>query len=294
MTSIAIIVLRNGELGDDYLLGRIASCWRESGMQVHLLRGPEATVQADLAILHVDLTAIPGDYLDLACRFPRTLNSRVTDISKRRISRNIVYPGDGYDGPVIVKTNRNCGGIPERRMFGRRTGLRGAIHGLRRRLPWAMRNELRTGEYRLFTAVRDVPRLVWLNSSFVVERFLPEVRDGYYCLRTWVFFGAQESNSLSYASEPIVKSSNVVRRELIPEVPDELREIRRSLGFDFGKFDYSIVDGRVVLYDTNRTPSIGSLSREQFLPQARHLAAGLSSFIDDPTSSRSAIPEAVL
>jgi len=293
MTSIAVIVLRNGEVGDNYLLGRIVSCWRESGIQVHLLRGPEATVQADLAILHVDLTTIPGDYLEFARTFPRTLNSRVTDISKRRISRNIVHPGDGYEGPVIVKTNRNCGGIPERRMFGRRKSLQGAIYGLRRRLPWTLRNELRSSEYRLFTAVRDVPRLVWLNSNFVVERFLPEVRDGYYCLRTWVFFGSQESNSLSYASEPIVKSSNVVRRELIPEVPDELREIRRSLGFDFGKFDYSIVDGRVVLYDTNRTPSIGSLSREQFLPQARHLAAGLGSFIDGLTYSPRAMPEVV-
>jgi hypothetical protein len=47
-----------------------------------------------------------------------------------------------------------------------------------------------------------------------------------------------------------------VRRELVPEEPDELREIRRSLGFDFGKFDYSIVNGRVVLYDRNRTPSV--------------------------------------
>lgn len=293
MTSIAVIVLRNGELGEDYLLGRIVGCWRESGMDVHLLRGPEATVDADLAILHVDLTTIPDNYLDCARKFPRTLNSSVIDISKRRISRNIVYPGDGYDGPVIVKTNRNCGGMPERRIFGRRAGLRGAIHGLRRRLPWTMRNELSTHEYRLFPAVRDVPRLVWLNSNFVVERFLPEMRDGYYCLRTWVFFGGQETNSLSYASEPIVKSSNVVRREIIPEVPDELREIRRSLGFDFGKFDYSIVNGRVVLYDTNRTPSIGSLSREQFLPQARHLAAGLGSFIDDPTYCRTAMLETV-
>jgi hypothetical protein len=29
--------------------------------------------------------------------------------------------------------------------------------------------------------------------------------------------------------------------------------IRRELGFDYGKFDYGIVDGRVVLYDVNRT-----------------------------------------
>ena len=37
-------------------------------------------------------------------------------------------------------------------------------------------------------------------------------------------------------------------------VPEELRKIRAQLGFDYGKFDYGIVDGEVILYDVNRTP----------------------------------------
>jgi hypothetical protein len=34
--------------------------------------------------------------------------------------------------------------------------------------------------------------------------------------------------------------------------------MRARLGFDYGKFDYGIVDGQVVLYDVNRTPAASS------------------------------------
>lgn len=257
----------------------IADCWRQSGVEVHVLPGPDARVEADIGILHVDLTHVPADYLECARRFPYVLNGRVIDISKRHVSRNLVHAGDGYDGPVIVKTNRNCGGAGEDQVHGPPTGASRLIAGVRRRLPWTLRRDIPTADYRLFRSTREVPKLVWLNRDLVVERFLPEMRDGYYCLRTWVFLGDRETNSISYSSEPIVKSSSVVRRESVADIPDELRQIRTSMGFDFGKFDYSIVDGRPVLYDTNRTPSVARLKPEQFMPQARHLADGLESFL---------------
>ena len=94
-----------------------------------------------------------------------------------------------------------------------------------------------------------------------------------------MFLGDRETNSLSYSKQPIVKSENVIRREVVAEVPDELRQIRRELGFDFGKFDYAIVGDRVVLYDANRTPTLGNFPREQYLPRVRHLAEGIGAFI---------------
>ena len=33
----------------------------------------------------------------------------------------------------------------------------------------------------------------------------------------------------------------------------DLRTMRAPLGFDYGRFDYRIVEGKVVLYDVNRT-----------------------------------------
>jgi hypothetical protein len=77
-----------------------------------------------------------------------------------------------------------------------------------------------------------------------------------------------------------VKSSSVIRREVLRDVPDELRRIRADLGFDFGKFDYAIVDGKVVLYDVNRTPTYGGFDREDFLPNMRHLAEGIRGFME--------------
>jgi hypothetical protein len=113
----------------------------------------------------------------------------------------------------------------------------------------------------------------------VVERFLPEKHDGFYCLRTWVFFGDRETGSISYSNEPIVKSNNVVRREPITDVPEDLRLIRQELGFEFGKFDYVVVNGRTVLYDVSRTPSLGRFSTKQYLPQIQLLAEGIRSYL---------------
>jgi hypothetical protein len=159
----------------------------------------------------------------------------------------------------------------------RRTGgLRWCWHAFRRHLPWYLRPNL--DDYPILPKPDAVPLPVWFNRDLFVERFQPERREGFYCLRTWVFFGDRESNSLSYSLSPVVKSSRVVRREPIPEVPDELRATRTRLGFDFGKFDYAVVDGRPVLYDVNRTPSTGwdmtPLLKERFSA----LAEGTNSF----------------
>jgi len=38
-------------------------------------------------------------------------------------------------------------------------------------------------------------------------------------------------------------------------VPEELHAMWARLGFDFGKFDYVVRDGQIVLLDANRTPT---------------------------------------
>lgn len=246
--------------GASYMVKTLIPLWQNQGITVHVHRGLGAPPPADVAILHVDLTTIPEPYLALARTFPRALNVRVRDISKRLTSTGVIRRGDGYRGPVIIKTNRNSAGMIEAEAAIRAGGPARLIHRIRRVLPWHCRAYLR--RYRIFDRVSDVPFTVWLNPDLVAERFQPERHDRYYCLRTWVFLGELESNSLSYSEEPVVKGRNVVRRESVPTVPDELRAIRRRLGFDYGKFDYAIVDGRVVLYDANRTPTLGGTGSE--------------------------------
>jgi hypothetical protein len=249
----------------NYFLTEIAHVWREQRHEITLHPGPTREARADLAIVHVDLTVVPPEYLASARQFGRAINANVPDISKRIISRQLVARGDDYDGPVIVKTNRNCGGLPEAKLA--RKGL----------IPGGM--ACKPEDYPIFQFKRMVSEKFWDNPEFVVEKFLYEQRDGHFCLRTWVFLGDRETNSLSYSKSAIVKSNNVIRREPVAEVPDELRAMRREFGFDYGKFDYAIVDGRVVLYDVNRTPTLGRFSREQFMPRIRLLAEGLDSFL---------------
>jgi hypothetical protein len=262
-------------------LREMAAVWREQGLPVTVCTDSAQHVDADLAVLHVDLTVVPPDYLAFVRRYPVAVNGRVTDISKRRISRNLVRRGDGYDGPVIVKTDRNYGGKAEAYATERGRPLARCAYALRQRLPWAWRAHIPSSGYRVFDSAARVPWAVWRNRHLVVERFLPErgAAPDEYGLRTWVFMGDRETNSICYSRHPIVKSDNILRREPVADVPDELRGMRRDLGFDFGKFDYALVDGRVVLYDANRTPSLGAFTSAEVLPRIRHLAEGIRAFL---------------
>jgi hypothetical protein len=260
-----------------YLVKEIAKFWQEMGFRIEVHRGLDSAPDADVVILHVDLTVMPDDYLAFVQKYPVVINGRVADISKNRISSFLVRRGDGYTGPVIVKTNRNSGGRTEAFQARARMGLPKLIYTVRRILPWSLRANLR--DYRIFPSVDDVPFLVWFNRDLVVERFQPERREDYYCLRTWVFLGDRETNSISYSYQPVVKSSNVVQREPVAEVPEELREVRKRMGFDFGKFDYGIVNGTVVLYDVNRTPTLGGAPSEAFMERIGFLAEGVDFYL---------------
>ena len=114
MPRVAIVVHRHAPLEpSDYWLRAIADCWRDRGIQVELVEAPHIRLKADLAILHVDLTKVPRAYVDCVRSFPATINGQVVDISKRAISQNLLQREDRYTGPVIIKTDLNCGGHPE-------------------------------------------------------------------------------------------------------------------------------------------------------------------------------------
>jgi hypothetical protein len=279
---IAIIVHQYDDFErSNYSIHPIANVWREQGVEVVCVDGAGTAVDADVAIAHVDLTVTPPEYQAVFDRYPVVLNRRVTDITKRRISRLIVQPGDGYDGPVLIKTNNNCGGNRENRLVRHQSYWRSRLVNIGSRLSWAWRTRL--GEYPIFDSPALVPAAVWRNQHLVVERFLPERHGDLYALRVWMFLGDRELNTIVYSPEPIVKGRSVIRREPAPEVPDELRRLRAELGFDYGKFDYTIIDGRPILYDINRTPAeapTGSFSPEVLVERHRLLAGGIASFTD--------------
>lgn len=273
---VVVYVQGRGELADRYVLSLVCHAWRERGGEVVVLDDPTHGLDADLAILHVDLTRRPDCFEPVASRYPRVLNARVRDISKRSVSRELLTPDAAWSGPVIVKTDANFLGRPEDRL-ARRSGnpLRRLGHRLARRLPTSGNRMRRSGRYLVLDGLSRVPADVWRDRSLVVERFLPERRGGSYVLRSWIFLGDRERVYLSCSREPVVKSHNVDRYEVVQDVPPEIREARRRLGFDYGKFDFVLHAGRPVLLDVTPTPTIRGTWGEHHMAVGRWLADGI-------------------
>jgi hypothetical protein len=252
----------------------------EEGHKITVLKGADTFIDADIAILHVDATYVPLEYIELAHRYPRSINAQVTNISKRSISRNIVSRGDGYDGPVIVKTNGNFGGVVDSHLLERENPARRLIGAARRRLPWQFKAEMQKEHYRVYDKHTDVPSFVWWNSDLVVEKFLPERSGKDYCLRNWIFLGDRDTHKIMYSTSPVVLAQSAHRVENGTSVPDELRRLRRELGFDYGKFDYAICEGVPVLYDANSTPTRSRLPEDPAHDRARILAEALDGMVN--------------
>jgi hypothetical protein len=206
-------------------------------------------------------------YSEAAKRYPIVVNGAAVDMRKRLVSHYLVTRDDGWTGPVIVKTDLNYGGIPEKQAAERfrRDGKPADLS------PGPI--VATTRPYPIFASANVVPADVWANPGLVVERFLPEQDERGYCVRAWVFFGDQERCTRYRGTHPIVKSATIVAREVVP-VPDEIRAERERLGFDYGKFDFVVHDGHAILLDANRTPSAPPPNPEIEASNAR-LAAGI-------------------
>ena len=223
-----------------YLIGRMAMEMIRRGHQVEIVHGLEAkNPRADLAILHVDLTCVPTDYLDFAASFKRCLNAQVSDIRKTTVSMAQLSRYPDWKGPVIVKSNLNCHAGGESAKNARRKGSAPEV----RTFP----------EYAVFNSIQDVPEELVSDASLVIDCFMPEREGDLYAIRHWVFCGDQGHCNRFISPEEIIKGANVIRKEPCP-VPGKLHEIRKSLGFDYGKFDFVMHGDDVYLLDANKTP----------------------------------------
>jgi hypothetical protein len=251
-----VVVRRPNDAFDrnPYIIHLLMEQWRQWGFTVDVTGHTDTAVGPRTVVIpHLDATRTPAEYETSFARCAVVVNRTVTDISKRRISENLVIRPTDHDGPVIVKTDRNAGGQPEFERVHDKGRVAQAALAIARRLPWALTGMI--GQYRVFDHPSLVPRAAWRNPLLVVEKFLPERQEGMYCLRQYTFLGTSEINTLAFSVDPIVKARNVTRRQILSEPSPGIRDIRTMLGFDYGKFDYVLQDGRVVLFDANRTPT---------------------------------------
>lgn len=252
------------ELGR-YRALRCSEHWRRWGFEVRVLQGITEPPRADLLIPQVNLSVMPGPYRDYLEAHPRVINRGLYDIRKTAFTRNRVTRDDGYEGPVVVKTNANFGGLPEHRTLMRST--------MRHRLPYTLRRSVRRvfkklahgtaklayvdflepKDYRVFESKREVPDAVFANPALVVERFRPERHGEQYVSRNCAFFGNAGITVWEKSRQPLIRGDAEMQLEIIPnDAP--MGNLRKTLGMDFGKLDYGMVNGEVVLYDVNPTP----------------------------------------
>jgi len=95
---------------------------------------------------------------------------------------------------------------------------------------------------------------VFRNPALVVERFLPEREGDRYFMRHYLFLGDRARNVRVADSTPFMRRSWAVPVDEGLPVPEQVLAFRRRLGMDYGKIDYTIHNGEVVIVDVNRTP----------------------------------------
>ena len=269
-----------------YVLADVAQVWGKAGHDVRVLRGvPARGAEADVCVQRVDQTRTPPACTAYVAGHRVAVNAGVTDISKRAISRALVLPGDGYEGPVIVKSDLNTGGGAEREVLKRRGSVLGRLgHSARRRLPWTLGGSLPVLGYRVFERRAEVPRSVWWNRDLVVERLVTERREGLYWLRSWLFLGDRGAVRFDGSEVPLIKVGHIkvwrFEDQADPAVlPEAVRKRRAELGMQFGKLDFVVTDEETLVFDVNRTPTTMLWEPEHRWRQAELLAGGLDALL---------------
>lgn len=251
-----------------YLLFDVLREIEKLGHSWRVTRGPNP-IKGDAALLHVDCTVVDEPYLALRSHYPRAYNFDTPDISKRAISRLRVMKGDDWAGPVMIKGDLNSQGLMEAKHNGR---------AARAGRPLPHPDAVVTGAYEVVARMADVDDQVWNNPDLVVERFLPEIDDGAFVIRSWIFMGNRERCTRLVSPDRIVKAGGAIRFGPV-EVPDELRAERERLKFDYGKFDFVIHDGKPILIDANRTPGLAKPLEGLIKAGVRNLAEGLDAML---------------
>lgn len=265
------ILLLQARPEQHYVVHALIPVWLRMGYRVFISCNLQDLPPAEAVFVHVDQSEVSAAYLQAAQQYPIQINGRADNISRARYSQIRLYAGDDYDGPVIVKTLNNYGGLPEYL-------AQHAVPEAGTRLALGTTAFLDPNNYPIFNRLRDMPAEVWGNPHLSVEKFLPEREGDVFFVRYWTFFGKQEMAGRYGSRHPIVKFSGMVTPDKFAAPPPILRQWREELGLDYGRFDYVMHQGLPILLDVNKTlgggDSIGS-----YLPRFHQLATGIRDYL---------------
>lgn len=274
MALVSIATL-NGRHQRKSVLRALDALWRESGHEVQI--GKRYSSASDVAFLHHDLSLLDPYRVPTAPEGVPVVNGKALDIRKRGYSQLQIARDTDWDGMVLIKTNLNSFGMPERAARGwRATDATDWTVDLLARWNWKRARRILPPNYPLLEHVREVPEWVWQSPDHLVERFMPE-RDGpHYCLRGWMFLGSRSYGWRLLSNDPMVKTGSMVGHEYFDDVPEELEHVRAACQVDFGKIDYVVHDGRAIVLDVNKTPFFEG---DPASPRLRDLALGIEDYL---------------
>ena len=284
LDGIRIGILHHDRIGivrRGYLIDLMADLWEERNAEVVDIIGIDTRVPVDLLLLHVDLSVVPEAYRRFAQNYSRVINLSAVDIRKRNYLEDLVGVDDESSGPVIVKSNLNHGGLPERLLGPRPSGPARLVAGIRRRFRrrLGLVNEIRFKiDYEIFPDRGSIPARRFIDGS-VVQRFRPERRDGDFVLREYYFLGEIEVLSMEIGSDPILTTGRQVEFR-VASPPPEVRAVRDRLNLDYGKIDFSCPEGDVVVYDANKCVGTRADPGEPTRRIAAALSKGVDAWID--------------
>lgn len=267
-----------------YVLHAMLMVTKRRGVTLTIQRHWDERPPADLVIPHIDLTIWPETLTSFLAHYPNVVNRRLVDLRKRHISGHLVRADDEWRGPVIVKTDLNYGGIIDRRHAKGELTSAGKIAPPTRVIPETRLFHL--GRYRLFESIAAVPGAVWRDPALVVERYHAERKGDLYGLRQLFIVGETYAMRQNWGPNPVVKGDTTVERYWLdgPPPPDVLA-VAREQGVEFGKIDFTVVDGRAFVFDIARTPTGNKWIKTNPDVIAR-LALGLKSMIERPRDDR--------
>ena len=269
-----------------YLIELMADQWAARGAAVVDIVGIETAVPVDVLLLHVDLSIVPDEYLHFAKSYSSVINLEAVDIRKTSYLDDLVGAEGDWDGPVIVKSDLNHGGLPERLLTPGKTRLGGRLAGVLRRIRrlLGLPNEIRAkADYAVFPDRASIPARRFHDGS-IIQPFRSERSGSDFVLREYYFFGGIAILNKEIGPDPILTSGRQVEcRAESP--PPEVRAVRDRLNLDYGKIDYGCPDGVTVVYDANKTLGIRRNPGEVTTMIASALAKGIDGWIrhDDLT-----------
>src|ERR1700677_3927676 len=287
--SMTVLILQHPFQRDlrAYLIQLLAEEWERLGIRVLFHCGTKNCPDADVLILHVNLSVVPEEYLKGAERYPVAINGGISNIRKTSYSRIRVLPGDGYEGEEIIKSAYNYAGIPERKARAAEPGSHwDAVRG--KFSEWMRKVGRRNGgrpvikdksDYCVLPRREMVPDEWLAAEEIIVEQFRPERRGEKYVLREWYFFGDCEWMGCEVSADPIITSGELTP-ELERPVPPEIRLRRKELGVDYGKIDFGFdAEDGPVLYDVNKTTGVWLWESPRLPGMVEALAPGLFSYV---------------